>query len=312
MSISTREFCIAMEIIGATKLNDRFYPKHTRYVPCFQVNGVDFIHGGDGFVVTVNHKIPRELLECAMAEFGEKYPEGYNFRWDEIHSVEGILTLCTMLKNCYSKELVQSFVDEIYYKIIEQSHAITNNHPHFHTSKMDLILSFVNAYDNIINPFGNATLKLKKPSQYMKDIKVFFSIPDEDTTIVRLKNLNTQTEFSKTLTEWHYSSMFWNTSNTSYDGGYTSVDHHFEISRKSKTISEYILLQYTSHDDYRDYPGDIFIKLDLKNAMTCKPYIEKEPHLATDEELDLIILHLQNTICRIKQDILKYLVRSTI
>ena len=310
MGISTHEFCIAMELLGATKLSDRFYPKHTRYVPCFQVGDAEFLHGGDGFVVQANHKIPRELLEKAMSEFGETYPEGYNFRWDEIHSVEGILTLCTMLENRYDKEFVQSLVDQIYIKIIENSQAKSNKQLHFHTSKMDLILALVEAYDNIVNPFGDSTLKMKKASEYMKDIKVFFSISDEDATIVRLKNLNTQTEFSKTDTNWHYNSMFWNTSNITYDGGYTSIDHSFEITRNNKSISEYLLLQYTSQDDYRDYPGDVFIKLDLKNAMTCRPFIDKEPHLATNEELDLIIKHLQNTMNRLKQDILTYMVET--
>ena len=311
MGISTHEFCIAMELLGATKLTDRFYPKHTRYVPCFQVKDCEFLHGGDGFVVQANHKVPKDLLEKAMNEFNETYPEGYNFRWDEIHSVEGILTLCTMLENRYYKELVQSLVNQIYDQIINQSQATTNKHPHFHTSKMDLILTLVEVYNNIVNPFGDSDLKMKKASEYMKDIKVFFSITEEDTTIVRLKNLNTQTEFWKTDTAWHYTSIFWNTSNTTYDGGYTSIDHNFEISRNRKSISEYLILQYTSQDDYRDYPGDIFMKLDLKNATICRPYIDKEPHLATDEELDAIIFHLQNTMTRLKQDILTYMVEST-
>ena len=308
MGISTREFCIAMELLGATKLSDKFYPKHTTYVPCFQIGDAEFLHGGDGFVVQANHKIPQELIIKAMSEFGETYPEGYNFRWDEIHSVEGILTLCTMLENRYNKELVQSLVDEIYNKIIAESQATTNKLQHFHTPKMDLVLALVEAYDNIVNPFGDASLTMKKASEYMKNIKVFFSVPDEDTTIVRMKNLNTQTEFSKTDMNWHYTSMFWNTSNTTYDGGYTSIDHSFEISRNNKAISEYILLQYTSQDDYRDYPGDIFMRLDLKNATICRPYIDKEPHLAKDDELDLIIQHLQNTMSRLKQDILTYMV----
>lgn len=310
MSISTREFCIAMELLGANKLNDMFYPKHTTYVPCFQVGDCEFLHGGDGFVVQANHKIPRELLEKAMNEFGEKYPEGYNFRWDEIHSVEGILTLCTMIENRYTKEFVQDLVDQIYTKIIDQSLATSNKQPHFHTPKMDLILALIDAYDNIVNPFGDAALKMKKASEYMKTIKTFFSIPDDETTIVRLKNLNTQTEFNKTITGWHYSSILWNTSNTTYDGGYTSIDHHFEITRNNKSISEYLLLQYTSQDDYKDYPGDIFMRLDLKNATICRPYIDKVPHLATDEELDLIIQHLQNTMIRLKKDILAYMVES--
>lgn len=310
MGISTREFCIAMELLGATKLNDRFYSKHSTYVPSFQVRDAEFIHSGDGFAVQANHKISQDLIVKAMSEFGETYPEGYNFRWDEIHSVEGILTLCTMLENRYSKELVKNFVDEIYSKIIKESHAISNKFPHFHTSKMDLILTLVEAYDNVVNPFGNPSFKMKKPSEYMKDIKVFFSTPDEDTTLVRLKNLNTQTEFSKTAINWHYNSIFWNTSNTTYDGGYTSIDHSFEITRNNKSISEYLLLQYTSQDDYRDYPGDIFMKLDLKNALVCRPFIDKESHLATDEELDIIILHLQNTMKRLRQDILSYMIET--
>lgn len=97
MGISIREFEVAMETYGATRMKDRYGSRFRILVPCFYVRGVEFYHSGSYYIVTGNQKVPDEIMNQAMAEFKETHPGKDNFWWGEIHTVRGILTLVAML-----------------------------------------------------------------------------------------------------------------------------------------------------------------------------------------------------------------------
>ncbi len=104
MGISIAEFQVAMEAYGAERLPDRKGIRFKDAVPCFYVRGITFVHSGTYYIVQQGAKASKEVMNEAMAEFGEKSPGGENFWFDGIHSVRGLLTLAAMLENKYSKE----------------------------------------------------------------------------------------------------------------------------------------------------------------------------------------------------------------
>ncbi len=312
MGISTQEFCVTMETLGAIKMKDRLNHKHTTYVPCFTLSGIEFFHSGDGYVLTTPH-ISRELISETMKLFGETYPEGKNFHWHEIHTVEGLLTITTILENRYSKDLVLNLFDSIYAKIIRNSNIANDSLPHHHSAKIEKILDILAEYDSIVNPFSNPKFKMKKPSEYIEKTNMFLSSSENDSTVLRLNTATTQTEFSSSANKrkWHYSSIYRN--NPIKDGedmGYTSVDHSFKAGTNEKPSIEEVIVQYTRHDDYHDYPGDVFFKLNLKTGMISRPFHDQVPKMATEKQLNTIIHYLEHTIRRIKNEITKHMIEE--
>ena len=88
MSITIREFQVAMETYGAERSSDYCVSGNNVLVPCFNVAGTYFIHSSSNYIVQRGKRVPEEILICAMAELGEKHPGGKNFWWGQIQSLE--------------------------------------------------------------------------------------------------------------------------------------------------------------------------------------------------------------------------------
>ena len=67
MGISITEFRFAMETFGAK-------PISTNDESCYTVRDVEFSHSGSNFIIKRSNKDYGEILDKAMAEFGEKHP----------------------------------------------------------------------------------------------------------------------------------------------------------------------------------------------------------------------------------------------
>lgn len=87
MGITIREFQVAMETYGAERLSNCSGSRYSVSVPCFNVAGTKFFHSGSYYIVHREKDVPEEIMNRAMAEFGEKHPGGDHFWWGETHSI---------------------------------------------------------------------------------------------------------------------------------------------------------------------------------------------------------------------------------
>ena len=153
MSITIREFIVAMETYGARRLNDSLSPvRHDILVPCFDISGTYFLHSGLYYIMRRGNHVPEKVMERAMSEFSEKHPGGDNFWNEEIHTIKGLLTLVAMLEGKYSKSLVEEMTNRTYKKLLNCS-LIKNNYPlpfhENHAGKMDILYKTLDEYKNI-------------------------------------------------------------------------------------------------------------------------------------------------------------------
>ena len=165
MGISIAEFRVAMETYGAKRLPDQEGSRYNILVQCFTIGDVNFLHSGSYYIVRRGNRAPDEIMDKAMAEFGEKHPGGDNFWWGEIHSIKGILTLAAMIEGKYSKELINELANTTYKKLLECSLIQTNVEFPFQSNqspKMEELYKKLAEYSNIVNPFGNDTIEKKQ------------------------------------------------------------------------------------------------------------------------------------------------------
>jgi len=306
MGISIREFEVAMETFKATRLPNRTGSRYNISVPCFKVGDVAFIHSGSYYIVQRDNKVSEEIMNQAMAEFGEKNPGGDNFWWGEIHSVKGILTLAAMLEGRYSKELINQLANETYQILFNCSSIQSNERNRLHSPKMEELQKLLIEYDNIVNPFGNCNFKMKKPIEYFDTIKVSFSGYEE--IHFKLENEDSSIKVDIKSQEWFYKTTGLNNQEKGQDGGYTCMIHYFDYCQENKMFDEIIYLDYTIGNGIDDRIYDIDLRISMKTGLAWKTYKEDKATLATDEQIEIMMTHLKFCIERAKKTIIDFMV----
>lgn len=309
MGISIREFQVAMKTFGATRMEDRYGSRFKTLVPCFEVRGVEFYHSGSYYIVTGNKKVPDEIMNQAMEEFGEKHPGKNNFWWGEIHTVRGILTLSAMLEHRYSKEYVDKLTNQAYQEILSWHAIQSNERTHFYADKMEELCKLVAEYDNMVNPFGNHELKLKQPTEYWDNVQVGL-VSNEKSTHLGINSDAIATEFHTNSTGWNYNTMAWNNEEKGQESGYTTISHYFVKGKDEKSSDEVIYLSYTTAGDYGERPGDIDLRISLKTGLAWKSYQERDAKPATKRQIKTMIAYLKRDIDRVKRNIINHMVEA--
>lgn len=311
MGISITEFRVAMETYGAKRLPDRKGSRYSILVPCFAVGGVEFLHSGSYYIVQRGNKVPEKMMNNAMSEFGENYPGGDNFWWGEIHSVKGILTLVSMLEGKYSKELVDELANETYKKLLRCSLIQTNVEFPFknnHLPKIEKLNKSLVEYNNIVNPFGNDTIDLKEPIEYIDRLKLSIVSKEGKNPYVHLalKSESSQIEYNNDSNGWSYNSIIFIQNNN----GYISFGHYYTNGNDHQPVDEVVYLYYyTNINSYDHHPDDIDLRISLKTGKAWQTYNEEEATSATDEQIDIMITHLNTCIKKIKQKIIRYMIK---
>jgi len=314
MGISIREFQTAMETIGATPIAGQIGSRHSVPVPAFDVKGVLLKHSGSYYVVhrvtsapDQQKELPNDVMNKAMAAVGEKHLGGANFWWGETHSVEGIITLATMLEGTYSKELVAQKVDETYNKIVLDGRQLIQDDikslyaTPAHSPKMQELRDLVAEYHNVVNPFSNSDFDTNNPSEFLK--KVNFDLNYGETgDWVRLKIADnySSAEHGRDEKGWVYMTLICNDPKIKAKGGNTSMGHYFNNGFDKHPVDEVVRLSYTTSDDFSERPDDIDLRISMKTGLAWKTYQEKQAAPATDEQIETMMTHLKRSIDRTK------------
>lgn len=314
MGITIAEFRIAMETYGAKRLPDREGSRYNILVPCFAIGDVEFLHSGSYYIVQRGNKAPEEIMDKAMAEFGEKHPGGDNFWWGETHSIKGILTLSAMLEGKYSKELIDELVNKTYKKLLECSLIQTNVEFPFqstHSPKMEELYKKLVEYSNIVNPFGNDTFDLKDPVEYLDSLKFSLASKEGENPYARLtlEGRSSQAKYDNDADGWCYDSMILIQKNRK--NGYISFGHYYTNGNDHRPVDEVVRLYYkTIRGGYDHHPDDIDLRISLKTGLAWQTYEEEQAAPATDEQIDIMITHLNTSIKKIKQRIIRYMINK--
>ena len=314
MGISISEFRVAMETYGAKRLPNREGSRYRVPVPCFAVGDVEFLHSGSYYIVQRGNKPPKETMDKAMAEFGEKHPGGDNFWWGETHSIKGILTLAAMLEGKYSKELIDELANTTYKKLLEHSLIQTNVEFPFqsnHSPKMEELCKKLAEYSNIVNPFGNDTVDLKEPIEYFDSLKLSIESKEGENPYARLalEGRSSQAIYNNDFDGWCYYTMILFQKNRK--NGYISLGHHYTNGKDRRPVDEVVCLDYrTNIDSYAHHRGDIDLNISLRTGLAWQNYKEERAAPATDEKIDIMITHLNTSIREIKQRIVRYMIEA--
>lgn len=304
--ISIYDFQVAMETYGATRLGNRTGSRYDVSVPCFVVgNGVVLLHSGSYYIVQRGNKAPNEIMNQAMAVFGEKYPGGKNFWYGEIHSIPGILTLASMLDGKYSKELVETLTNEVYKKLLDNSKLKMNDEIVFkeiQSPKMTQLRNLLAEYASIVNPFGNEQLRLKDPIEYLGNVSVEVSAPDESCrSYLSTGTLNARHQ--KDCDGWSYNSMVLLQKKRRNKS--LHIGHYYNNGEDNRPVDEVIYVDFNDRAEsgYYNHPDDVDLRISLKTGLAWRTYDDDAALPATDEQYEIVISFLKTTIKSIKHKI---------
>lgn len=307
MGISLKEFEVAMETLEAKRLYDN-------NAMCFHINGITFKQPFSRYSVTCDIKLPEGILNSAMTELGESPPGKYHFQSGEIHSILGILTIATMLKGNYSRELLDELTNKTYDKLFND-YGIKNSEPEFSPTqsvKLKELRKLVKEYDDIVFPYGS-DYKLKPYSEYID--KVDLSV--DDTYDIDIPKEFTLSSFSqKGYVELTLSSVLGNKylcflhAQENHMQGSLSM-YHCTGNNPSENIIYLSFVPVISEKNIFKsklllHPNilELCISLNDGNVQSTKNiWTSKQNQLfpATDEQLTTMITHLKHAIKKIKQ-----------
>ena len=304
MSITIKMFQTAMETYGAERSSGRIIAGNGLPVPGFIVSGITFVHSGTDYIVTIGKEVPEEILERAMAEFGETSPGNENFWWGGIHSLKGILTLSAMLDGKYSKGLVDELTNATYKNLLSCSSIPNVGFPFHGTPGMESLYKVLTEYSNTVNPFGNTDLNLKdldfkEPTQYLDDVQVSLASQKGRNPYKRLilSTNSSKATFAEDEKGWFYDTY------VSQGNGYIGMGHYY-FNGISRPVDEVVRLHYkVNKDNYDPHPDDIDLRISLKTALSWS-FHEKQAEPATNEQIEIMITHLKISIEEIRKDIL--------
>ncbi len=312
MGISITEFRVAMETYGAKRLPDQEGSRYNVLVPCFTVRDVQFLHSGSYYIVQRGSKVPKEIMDKAMAEFGEKHPGGDNFWWGETHSIKGILTLAAMIEGKYSKELIDELTNTTYKKLLECSPIHTNVEFPFRSNnspKMEELRKKLAEYSNIVNPFGNNTFNFKEPIEYLDRVKLSFKEGKHLGVDLTLNGKSSQAWYNDDFNGWCYDTTIYIQKNRK--NGYINLGHYYGNGNDHRVVDEVVRLYYKKDAErYADHPDDIDLRISLKTGLAWKTYEEEQATPATDEQINIMIAYLNTSIRKIKKRIIRYMINK--
>lgn len=311
MSISIREFKTTMETLAAERLTDQ--EGHGTSVPRFYFEGVEFVHSGSYYILSRGNRPSEEIMNCAMAEFGEKFPGGENFWWGEIHSIKAMLTLATMLRGNFSKGLVDELTNDVYKKILDCSlikRTLESPFKSLYLPEMKALTDLIADYRSVVNPFGDGNLKFKEPADFLNAVGVGLSTTEKTENPycrLDLTGSRVKTHFMEDKYGWAYQSEV--PVQKDRRNGCIFISYYFSYGNNGCPSDEVVYMEYHPQRKmkalYSAHPDDIDLRISLKTGLAWRTYKEAESMLATDEQLKTMISHLNMSIKKIRERIVK-------
>lgn len=302
MSISKDEFQTAMEIYGGGTFLDGHIGTRVRHIsPCFLVGELVLLHSGSDYVVITNEDIPQDLISEVISELGTYNP--YRCNWlqqGELHSLEEVLTLVTMLDKKYSKEAVAELIHKTRQKFLSPTLQAVLNCPaaksivsfssryKSDSAVLQSLWQTVEEYDKTVNPFADTNLKpcpindwpdsIILDKEYVKSDIAEFSLHSKSASVRTY------------LTVPAYTSWFVSQDVSFYAG------HCYNLSCGGSVIEEVVYFDYSNKDVEKN------LRISLTSGLAWHSLeIDKSP--ATDEQFEMMSSFLKKSIDKVREEI---------
>ncbi len=309
--ITINDFTVTMETYGANRLQNRIGSRYSVIVPCFEVCGVAFMHSGSYYIVQRDQKVPDEIMNQAMATFDTTHPgDAKNYWWGEIHSIKGMITLASIMEKKYTPELVDDLTNKTYQRLLAESN-IKNAEifpfMEIQTPKMEELRKVLSDYSKFINPFCDSKLQFKNPIEYLDKVTPDFC--GKGSSYLYLTTNAAQTRYLKDDAGWSYQSMVLLQRNRRNKS--VNISHYYNNGKYKRLIDEVIYIDYSDRAEsgYYHHPDDLDLRISLKTGLAWETHHEDLAHPATDEEIDIAIFHLKDSMKRIKHRIVNKIVQ---
>jgi hypothetical protein len=195
------------------------------------------------------------------------------------------------------EQVVNELMNATFKKLIESSSIQSDFEFPYHSEHLPKqFYELLEQHRKIVNPFGNSEFNLKEPAQYWSKVDVLLEL--NEGTKLTLKAKLCQAKFSKDKNGWLYETSIPVRTNQMY--GYLNIGHYYE---NEESNDEVIRLKYKLNG-HLENTDDIDLRISLKTGLAWKTYKEKQAKLATDEQIELMITHLNNSIEEIKNNII--------
>ena len=175
------------------------------------------------------------------------------------------------------------------------------------------LLKKIAEFDSFVNPFSNNALVLKDPIEYIDRLKLSIRYTEDDEeTFARfyLEEESIEIKYDNDPDGWTYNTLMYVQRNGL--NGCINLIHYYEKGDKSKPADEVIYLDYDANrKSYDDHPDDIDLRISLKTGLAWKTYHEEEAAPVTDEQVKLMLTHLNMCIKRIKSSIIRYMIKES-
>lgn len=298
MSITTRQFILAMETYGAKKMPDMRSPKTHLTVPSFKVGGFVFYHSGDDCIFSII-QIKQEILLQAMRQCGESFPRSYQ----GIYSIEVMLTLAAMIDNKYSKNFVDGMINEIYQKLLMEMdihRKVEFPFPSTHLPKMEELCELLPEYSQVVNPFESG-IKLKEPVDYLNRIKL--RLNDENHTRLFLFTESVETLFLKDTSGWMYHSKCSIQKNQKI--GELVIEHNYNDGSDNEfPLDETVLFSY-KEDEKKS--AEYILEISLKTGLAWENYEKENALPVTEKQMEEMVDCVKTSIQQIRKNIINYI-----
>lgn len=292
MGITFKEFLVAMETFGAEKIH-QLDVENGVSLPAFFANDVIFVHCGD---------------YCKILNI-KNSPRAEKLLNEKIRSISSLFIILLILEEKYDEKLLHNLINQAYNELFKELKIKNNDIIHCDGNKF---IGYYNLYksllkfDNIVNPYGNDTLRLEEPYKYLDKLKIGLYIEDDmksnyQNVNISLVNDRTKIGFVNNKNGWYYYASTFNDLSIGKDSGYTAISHYFNNGNDGLLIDEVVNLNYVSSKD------DFKLSISLKYGLAWNSDNIKDMKPVKNIQVDCMIYHLERCICRVKEDILNHM-----
>ena len=313
MAISIRMFEIAMKTLGVRRQK---YVLNEGSMLSVKINNTRFIYIDYGNVIYDGEKISNELKQLIKKELGKEYFYAYDFECNRIYTLRGLLTLITICMENYTKAFVDKIINETYKELLRYNLFLDNQHSvieGMHSENMLKLFELLVEYDNLINPFGNSSVKLREPIEYLNSItmNINYGIKEKDAKLLISKDGDTvSTSFSVNAKECNY--CFRNESRNKQNGTRKVItfSHIFKFANADRNNEELIMLNESMFTLGGPLGGKRItsISISMTTGMAWKNVEGEKAKLVTEKQLEFIIGYLIDCINTMKKEIISKMV----
>lgn len=306
MSITFKEFEVAMETYGAQRLEDQDGYEWNVKVPAYQIAGVIYTHSGSNYVRYQSDSPIDIILALAKVESGEKEPGEEDFWKREIHSVQGLLTFVTMVDEKYSKNFVDDLNNTIYKKLLANPKFKKRNTVVFSNVKTDNeyeLYTLLYDFSRTINPFAESCVEIREPIDYMDIIKLCIAVNDRFVQFW-LTDTPCQVTFKTGDNGWMYDAT--TTIDRKYHKALLCIGHYYNNGSDGRPVDEVVRLDYIERntEDSEVNEEDIDLRISLKTGLAWseEQSVEKAKPV-TEEQVEEMITHLKILMKKVQKRI---------